>query len=297
MSRAIRSVDLACGMYVALVGTGILAFRDRIDGWERYALLHMGLLVAIASLTLIVARRPGIRGLSVVRAIYPIAVIAIAWGELDRIVPMLFGNYWATDPIVRADRFLFGISPTVWVQQLYSPVLDELMSLFYSGYYFFMPLIVFVFLLRGRVEELGRVISIVCFALLSCDLLYLLLPALGPRMADATAGAHTREYGGYLFAEITRGIQSGGGIRGGCFPSSHVVGAILWPLASARYEPALGRSIAPIAIGVPPATVYLGYHHAVDALAGIILGLVIYRVSVWLSALPQGSAPSVGPSR
>lgn len=298
MRESIRTSDLVCGGYLAAVGIGIVTAGKRIDGWETAAALHLASIAAIALLMLMHRRSPSVRVLAVVRAVYPVGVIAFAWSELDRLVPMLYGSYWATGPIIRADRLIFGGSPTVWLQRFYSPALDEFMNIFYSGYYFFMPIVITVFLLRRRVAELSRVITIAAFAFLACDILYYLLPALGPHMAEEFAGAHTREFGGYLFAGITREMQSGGGARGACFPSSHVVGAVVWTLASRRYEPALGRIIAPIAAGVPLATVYLGYHHAVDSLAGIILGLLLYRVSISILRLrgefPLDRKPSDG---
>lgn len=282
MNSRIRTGDLVCCLYLAAVGGGVVAANGRILGWERFAVSHLAMIGAIVLLVLVHARHPRLLGLAIARALYPIIVIAIAWSELDRLVPMLFGSYWATDPIMRADRLIFGISPTVWARGLYTPILDELMNLFYSGYYFIMPVVVLVFLWRRRIADLGQVVSIAACAFLACDIIYFLLPALGPRMVEEIAGAHARDFGGYLFAGITREVQSGGGIRGACFPSSHVVGAIVWTLASRRYERALGRAFAPIAVGVPAATVYLGYHHAVDSLAGIILGFGLYRISVWI---------------
>ena len=85
-------------------------------------------------------------------------------------------------------------------------------------------------------------------------------------------------------------MQAGGGIRGACFPSLHVVGAVVWSLASWRYEPRLGRLLTPIAAGVPISTVYLGYHHAVDAIAGIAIGPVLYRTATIMLRQRRGSS-------
>jgi len=72
-------------------------------------------------------------------------------------------------------------------------------------------------------------------------------------------------------------------VKGGCFPSSHVAGAITYALCCARYGG--GRMtllVGFLATGIVGATVYLGYHHAVDPLAGIVVGLGSYKLGVWL---------------
>ncbi len=69
-------------------------------------------------------------------------------------------------------------------------------------------------------------------------------------------------------------------MTGAAFPSSHVAGSVVCALAARRWLPGLGALLLPLALGVSVATVYLGYHHAVDPIAGIVWG-----AGAWFGAL------------
>jgi hypothetical protein len=65
------------------------------------------------------------------RTFYPILWILFAWKEMDQLVTMIF-PYWFNPILPQLDHFLFGVYPTVWVQQWFSPWLTELMHFFYG---------------------------------------------------------------------------------------------------------------------------------------------------------------------
>ncbi|MCI0693430.1 phosphatase PAP2 family protein [candidate division KSB1 bacterium] len=114
-------------------------------------------------------------------------------------------------------------------------------------------------------------------------LLFYFFPALSPRMMPWLAAMHSAaEPTGYFFASLTRLVQGQeqGAIHGGCFPSSHVAGALAWSLAAWRYNRKVSYFLFPLVAGVAVSTVYLRYHHALDPLFGIILGFICYPVAV-----------------
>lgn len=286
----LRFVDCCCIGYLLSIGALLAVVGREADGWLIRVFSHGALSAAIVAVLALSSIHPGSRWIAWLRILYPVAVIAFAWNELSGIVPVLFGGYWATDWLLRADQFLFGVHPTLWMQRLYGGPLDEVMNVFYSGYYFFMPVICLSFLSRGRRGELFAIVSLITFTYLVSDLFYYLIPALGPRMVPEIADSMTRDYGGYLFGPLTRQAQASGGVRGACFPSSHVAGSIAWCLAVRRYDRRLAIGLMVVAAGVPVASVYLGYHHAVDAIAGIAVGFGCHKAAL---ALARCSLPDV----
>jgi len=222
------------------------------------------------------------------RFLYPVVIISYAWNELTDLVPMIYGNYWATEIVLACDKFIFGVHPTIWFQNWYNIWLDEVMAVCYSGYYLYMPLILLGLFISKRFVVLSQVLSLVTWTFLGNFILYYLIPVLGPRMIPALQSISNREYSGFLISHITKLIQSNGGIVGGAFPSSHVAGGVIWTLVALRHFKKAGIFMVPFTLGIVISTVYLGYHHGVDALAGLLWGTLNFiLVSKWIRKFPN----------
>jgi membrane-associated phospholipid phosphatase len=274
-----RLVDLNCFAYFAIIGFLLPFLHHEVPLWPKDFVIHLLLLIGGLEIIRLGERYPHNQTLWTLRTFYPVPFYVYAWSEIDHLVRMFFGSYWTTDFLVQVDKIIFGVHPTVWAQQFYSPILDELMNFFFAGYYFFVPVVTLFFFLRGQKEETLAVLAIVTFTYFTNYLLFHALPALGPQMLPQLEKMRTAHYSGYFIASFNRFVQASGTVRGGAFPSSHVSGALAWSLAAWRYNRKLGYVLIPIALGVAIATVYLGYHHAVDPITGLILGLVCYRMA------------------
>src|SRR5258705_389345 len=66
------------------------------------------------------------------------------------------------------------------------------------------------------------------------------------------------------------------------FPSSHVAASLVSALCALRYQRRVGAIVAPIVAALVLATVYGGFHYAVDALVGVILGGLAWLASATL---------------
>jgi membrane-associated phospholipid phosphatase len=243
-------------------------------------LIHALIIIAILELVRLGESLPRKKGLWFLRTFYPVAAILIGWNEIDALARMFFGSYWATDLLIRADELVFGVHPTVWIQRFYRPWLDELMVILYSGYYLFLFLATLPLFLKKKYEETLAVFSVATFVLFINYFLFYLMPVLSPVMTESLDALHTRRYSGYIVAEITRFIQDRASVRGGTFPSSHISQALVWALMAFRYNRKMGTVLLPIVLGVAVSTVYLSYHHALDPIAGLLLGALLYPVGL-----------------
>jgi membrane-associated phospholipid phosphatase len=275
-----RLVDINCLGYMALIGALLPFFHHQVPRWPMDFLIHLVFVVVALEVIRLGEKYPQNKMLWWLRSFYPVAFIAYGWSELDRTVRMFFGSYWANDFLVNADKAIFGAHPTLWVQRLYSPGLDEFMNLCYSGYYFFLPAVSFALFFRGKREETLAAFSIATLGYCTNFVLFYIFPALGPQMIPWLAEMRSTDYTGYLMAAFNRVVQAHGTVRGGCFPSSHVTAAVVWSLVAWRYYRKLGYLLSPMALGVAVSTVYLGYHHAVDPIAGMILGFICYNLAL-----------------
>jgi membrane-associated phospholipid phosphatase len=275
-----RVVDIVCMAYIFLVGFLLVFFHKFIPNWPLFVVIHIFVVLGILELVRWGERNRESKIRWFIRTFYPIAVSLFAWRELDALIPIFFGNYWATDVIIRMEKSIFGMLPNVWFQQFYRPWLDELMHVFYSGYYLFMPLVGLILFFKKKYEAALAAFSIGIFTYCVNFLLFYFFPVLAPFMADEMADYHIGSWIGYFVADFTRLVQSTGACRGATFPSSHISAVFVWSFIALRYLRPLGSILLPLAFGVALSTVYLGYHYALDTIFGLALALVCFPVAL-----------------
>lgn len=274
--------DHVCLGYLALIGISLIFFHRHVQSWARYVLLHAAGILLIVFLIRFSHRFSGSQVLRIARCFYPIALMPLLWEELEPLVPMFFGSRWATDVIARLDVLIFGVHPTVWIQQLYRPWLNEVMGFFYIAYYALFLIIPASLYIKKREKALLAVLSAIMLTYLSNFFLFFVFPAAAPHHIPEIQAQHTQELAGPLFSRFNREVQSSRGIVGAAFPSSHVAGTLVWVLLALRYNRKLGKFLIPVAVGMPLASVYLRLHHALDPIVGLIWGLLCYGAALKL---------------
>lgn len=273
-------MDIASVSYLALIGILLIFFHTNVPCWPLYVFLHAAVILIILELVRRGERSRKGTAAWFLRTFYPVAIALFTWKELDAIIPMFFGSYWATGLIIRTEKAIFGVLPSVWVQQFYRPWLDELMHIFYSGYYLFMPIVTLTLYFKRKYEAALAAFSCAMFMYFVNFLFFFFFPVLSPLMAESMAGQNIGSWTGYVVADLTRILQSGGASRGATFPSSHISAVFMWAFVALRYQRPLGYVLFPMAFGVSVATVYLGYHYALDPIFGFILALIFYPIAL-----------------
>lgn len=74
-------------------------------------------------------------------------------------------------------------------------------------------------------------------------------------------------------------IESWGRVRGGAFPSGHVIGSFVAVLGAWWYRRALFWVFLPCFIAMCVSTIYGRYHYIADILAGILVGAVAFLLA------------------
>ncbi len=273
-----RLMDIICASYFGLVGFLLFFSHKEVPLWPRYVLIHAVIIMVILEIVRLGEKKRHKKALWFLRTFYPIASVLYGWSEIGDLSRMFFGDFWATDLIVRLDKLIFGVHPTIWFQQFYRPWLDELMHFFYDTYFLFMPLVSLTLFLKGRSEETFAAFALGTGVHISNFVLFLFFPVLAPFMTEILTSLSNNHYSGYLFFELTRITQENGAQIGGTFPSCHVSAAFAWALAALRYERKLGCVLLVLSFGVGIATVYLGHHHALDPIFGYIWCLIAFPI-------------------
>jgi membrane-associated phospholipid phosphatase len=275
-------MDINTTIYMALIGFLVIIFHKNVPDWPKHVIIHAAFVVGILEIVRLAERHPKSQPLSILRTFYPVVIFLYAWMELAFLQSMIFGTFWLTDTLVAWDKLIFGVHPTVWLQKLYNPWLDELMNFIYFFYYTFFLMAPLIFYIRKKKEVSFAIYSLATFTYLTNFFMFYFLPALGAKSAPMLSDLYVSEHTGFLFVELNRIAQSGGGIASGAFPSSHVAGALVWALSALRYDRKLGLFMLPFAIGIGFSTVYMALHHAVDPLTGYIWGSITFVLGLKL---------------
>lgn len=275
-------VDVVTMSYMAGAGVLHLALGAGRPGWLLTVFLHAAYVAAGLEIVRASQRRPESWPLAELRTWYPAFVILYGFFSATRLQDVLSGGeFWGTRYLIDADLALFGVHPTVWLQQFHRPWLDELMSFLNLSYYLIPFLYAVPLVIARRREEVWAGASIALFAYVVNYTLFLFLPALGPRMVPAIEALRPSELHGGPFVWLVGLVQGEQGtVRGAAFPSAHVSAALAWAMVGWRYERRLAYFLWPLAIGTTLSTVYLGLHHAVDPIAGVVIGVICYRLGL-----------------
>jgi membrane-associated phospholipid phosphatase len=168
---------------------------------------------------------------------------------------------------------LFGFQPSVaWIRAWPWPWLSWTMHLGYIGYYLIVagaPLAVWMRGIKGGVE---RLLLALMGTFYICYVAFLVFPVRGPRhLFEPAVNAAIA----VPPAVLAHAILHAGAAWGAAFPSSHVAAVWTMGLVAARVWRGLGYVLLPMAALVTLGTVYGQFHYAVDALAGILVAVVV----------------------
>jgi membrane-associated phospholipid phosphatase len=254
--------------YLALTSwPAVLGARATSD--PRLLFVHVTLLAAAAALA--ATARPRLRTL---RDLLPLAVGAFLYVELRWLIPAL-GRPHADARVIEWERALFPTNPSAsWAPSAPSLALSETLHLAYASYYLLVLVPPLLLYLRGRRQEYARTMLALVLVYGVCFLTYLVFPVDGPRYLLGAAAAPEGPVRTFVLHLLAAGSS-----RGTAFPSSHVAASVVASFCALRFQRPVGFVIAACTLGLALGTVYGGFHYAVDALAGGIVGLATWGVA------------------
>ncbi len=213
--------------------------------------------------------------------------------ELNRIFPNLDHLF------AQWEQSIFGCQPALlFSQRVPYPWFGELMDLGYASYF---PMIatVALFYFFCRYEQFQRTIFIVIGAFFIYYVVFVFLPVTGPQYYYGAVGFdniaqgifpnihdyfnHTMErvvspgYPDGFFYQLVEDAHETGERPTAAFPSSHVgISTVLLLLAWRSGSRRLFYILLPFFILMCFATVYIQAHYVIDAIAGLITGVILY---------------------
>lgn len=182
------------------------------------------------------------------------------------------------DVMVRIDRLLLGVDPTIWIQSWISPPVTDFFHILYI-FYFPMPFFIVVWLFRkDMIEELGETFFIFIFTYFGAYITYFFVPVQGPRFF--MENLHTVPLEGIFFTEHIRAlIDFFEPNKLDAFPSLHTAIVLTTLFICHKYNKKLYRVFLPISIGIFISLIYCRYHYFIDMVAGAVWSTFAYFVS------------------
>lgn len=276
-----RPMNRLFATYLLLSGLA-LVFPHRPSSWPIFAAAHLTLMAWALGLppfgglaTRAFRRWPG--PASFLADAYPLLVMPLLYAELAPLNLAVHGGVYFDERVLLWENAVFGMQPAVELWRAF-PFLavSEVMHGAYLSYY---PLIYgppLVLYLSGRYEAFREMIFTVMLTFFAHYLFFIFFPVQGPRyLFPAPDGALAEG----ILHQLTHRVLEAGSSQGAAFPSSHVGVAVVQAALAARYLPRLAPWLFVVAALLAIGTVYGGFHYAVDAIAGAILGLACFAVA------------------
>jgi membrane-associated phospholipid phosphatase len=261
----LQPVDWLLASYNLVVLLVLLARAPELHDWPWLVLAHL-LIFALVPLV----RTPGLGrvGRSIAE-LYPLIVLAGLYIELD----VLNAGRVVHDELVQHWEFaLFGGQPSRdWWRSAPSLFWSFVLHGAYLAYYPILVMPAFWFAARRQLHALRRFVFSVMAAFVVCYLFFIFMPVAGPYYAFPRPGG---PFVGTLTARWVYDALSQGSSFGAAFPSSHVAGTVAALLASWQSSRRLGLLLLVPTGLLLVAVVYCQMHYAVDALAGLGIGVL-----------------------
>jgi membrane-associated phospholipid phosphatase len=202
---------------------------------------------------------------------FPFVSLILGYEALNGLVPSLSRTLHVLEPII-ADKQLFGVVPTLVLQQFYrSPILDYVTASFYS-LHFILPILFGFILWKYASAYFGRYTLALIVGTYSALLTFILYPV-APPWYGVNATRIMFQLDNNLSVPFYRsflGLFQPNPYA--AFPSLHAMYPWLISLYALKIKRTKALPILIIPMGVWFSTIYLGEHYVIDVIGAVIYG-------------------------
>lgn len=272
-----------------LAATGVLgAALGSLAEWWPTLVAHA---VAIFIILVVFPRLPARRSVEAFRDWLPVIALPLLYAEVAHLNQLLSIGYY--DGTIQAvERALFGgpAGPALRHVLPWKPVVEYL-HFSYAAYYLLLPILGGALYLRGKRREFRYVLAVVLGTFYVCYFCFIVFPVAGPWYRPHAYAASASG----IFPVLVQGVLTRWASKGAAFPSSHVaVAVVIWLLAW-RFARRVFWLLAAIVPALALGTVYGGFHYALDAGAGMLVGVAGYLAGPRVHRMLGGEAGDAEP--
>lgn len=266
MTRRINLLDFLTSAFITIIILLLILFYYRFPNGLRTLLGYIILLLLVLFISYARQRWREIKMVRALCDLSPIFFILAVFELLGGITPYLRPDIDSL--LIKADLALFGVHPTVWMEDFFIPWVADILALAYISYYFIPLILVLILYFKGRSNEFFLTAGTLLLGYYICYIIYIFMPAIGPRFTLASLQQIPLN-GGIIMNTIVDTLNALEGNKRDCFPSGHTQIVLISLWFAFRYRRPLFWIYLPIIIALIISTVYLRYHYVIDLVAGI----------------------------
>jgi len=265
------------GFFTVLLGI----FHPRVNGW--LSTLFINIAIALIYVILMaVNQRIRSRWLWFLVRVAAVQILFAYMFEMVHPMQLIFHGQWNDPAVLSLESTLFGIQPTLWLEQFIHPVLTEWLMFSYVVYIPIYPVLAGIIFFKHRESALEDFLFTLGLTNVVCDFGFILFPVAGPMVA--IGHLYTVPLDGYLFTWIGEFIRNHLHPVGGTIPSPHgAVATVMWLMAFRYHRPSF-YILTPIILSLYVSTFYGRYHYVTDIVVGVLVAAIVF----WVSPVLQG---------
>lgn len=286
LTSSMHSTDVLLIAWAVFLSAINIVFSGRLAHWRVFLVLNAASVLFI--IVLAAARQQtGLRAVRILHDWYIAPAVFLTFKQLYYLIKPIHLGADYDDWLIAADRWLFGVDPTVWLYKFAHPVLTEVLMIAYTLFYVLFLMIGYEFYRRHDRAAFHLFMFTCVYGFLLSYLGYFTLPAVGPRFILHDFGALDRELPGlWLTPHLRWFVNAGESIPMGVpnhvaveltqrdvFPSGHTMMTLVLIAIAWRYRLRVRWFVTGTGILLMVATVYQRYHYVVDLVAGAVFML------------------------
>ena len=294
---AVEKLNLLYNLFTTLL---IIIFFNRLNDPQAMLLGRFFIAFATFAVIYVYTKFPSM-ATRLLRVVSQMALLSYWYPdtfEFNRIFPNL-DHLFAT-----LEFDLFGCQPALLFDQVCSGLFWR--EAFNMGYWLYYPMIALVsfYYFFCRPKEAERCTFVIMASFFLYYIVYIFLPVAGPQFYFPVIGEEIAAAGPYpelgdyfnlhpeitiaqegkggLFTELVGMAQGAGERPTAAFPSSHIGVTTILVMLAYRAKKWLFAVMFPVYVLLCCATVYIKAHYLVDAIAGLVTGVLVYYLTTWL---------------
>jgi membrane-associated phospholipid phosphatase len=211
------------------------------------------------------------------RTFNPLIIIPTNFHELHYLVhnvnPVDFDQL-----LIKIDYAIFGVHPTLWLEQFSHPVLIEYLQIVYATFYFLPVVLVIILCRRKEQDNVNYFVYIIVLGFYLSYMTYFLVPAIGPRFTldHLQMNPVTGLWATQAIIDTLNFLED---IQRDAFPSGHTEMTILTMIYAWKFSRKYFWVLSIIGSSMIISTVFLRYHYVIDVVAGALLAYVVYLIA------------------
>jgi len=214
---------------------------------------------------------------SMIRDFMPFLFILIIYFNIQDTI-FLINPHDIHHTLVNLEGKLFGLQPTVWMEQFYHPRLTDWFAFSYINYYVMTLVLLGLLYYKGEYDNfrtlmvtmmINYYIGFICYLFFPASSPYLVIPDLFH--VDIWKDTSLVSWATYSIVDMSPHRARD------AFPSMHNATVLLTMVLAWNFHRKFFWVQLPLALSLPFATVYLRYHYVVDIIAALpVIALAFY---------------------